>query len=218
MPTTIDPPGSNNTATQSINTHSEIAGYYADAANGLRGFVRHADRIYPKFDVPGAIPSAGKGTLPMSVNSHREIVGYFHTGANNGIHGFVRDKDGSFTKFDPPGSITDSTAHLDEEGYILRPATAALSINENGEITGYFGDIMGIVHGLVRHADGIFTTFEAPGAAKSGNLGTFSESMNNDGDVTGYFYAGANAVLRGFLLRRTRNPSQGEVKDQKKTP
>jgi len=56
------------------------------------------------------------------------------------------------------------------------------------------------------------------GAAKSGNLGTFSESINDGGDVTGYFYAGANAVLRGFLLKRTRNPSQGEVKERKKTP
>src|SRR5467141_3248764 len=63
MPTTFDPPGSDNTAPQSINAHGEIAGYYADAANGLHGFVRHADRTYAKFDVPGAVPSAGKGTL-----------------------------------------------------------------------------------------------------------------------------------------------------------
>jgi len=218
MPTTFDPPGSDNTAPQSINAHGEIAGYYSDAANGLHGFVRHADRTYAKFDVPGAVPSAGKGTMPMSINSDGEIVGYFHTGANSGIHGFVRHKDATFTKFDPPGSITDGATHLDEEGYILRPATAALSINDNGEIAGYFGDTTGIVHGFVRHKDGTFTTFEAPGAAKSGNLGTFSESINNGGDVTGYFYAGANAVLRGFLLRRTRQSSQGEVKEPKKTP
>src|SRR5258705_1459461 len=105
-----------------------------------------------------------------------------------------------------------------EDAYLLGPPTAALSINDNGEIAGYFGDTMGIVHGFVRHNDGTFTTFEAPGAAKSGNLGTFSESINNGGDVTGYFYAGANAVLRGFLLKRTRRSSQGEVKEPKKTP
>jgi hypothetical protein len=218
MPTTFDPPGSDNTAPQSINATGEITGYYADTANGLHGFVRHADRTYAKFDVPGAVPSSQKGTLPMSINSGGEIVGYFHTGANSGIHGFVRHRDGSFTKFDPPGSITDNATHLDEEGYILRPATAALSINENGEITGYFGDTMGIVHGFVRHKDSTFTIFEAPGASKSGNLGTFSESINDGGDVTGYFYAGANAVLRGFLVGRIRNPSQGELKDQKKSP
>jgi hypothetical protein len=216
MPTTFDPPGSDNTAPQSINAHGDIAGYYADTANSLRGFVRHADGTYTKFDVPGATPSSGKGTLPMSINSDGEIVGYYHTGANSGIHGFVRHKNGSFIKFDPPGSITDSATHLDEEGYILRPATAALSINEGGEIAGYFGDTAGVVHGFVRHKDGTFTIFEAPGATKSGNLGTFSESINNGGDVTGYFYAGENAVLHGFLLRRLRNPAQEESKDQKK--
>ena len=216
IPTTFDPPGSDNTAPQSINARGEIAGYYADADNGLHGFVRHADRTFAKFDVPGAVPSSGKGTLPMSINSDGEIVGYYHTGANGGIHGFARHKNGSFTKFDPPGSITDSATHLDEEGYILRPATAALSINEDGEIAGYFGDTAGVVHGFVRHTDGTFTTFEAPGATKSGNLGTFSECINNGGDVTGYFYGGANAVLHGFLLRRLRNPAKGESKDQKR--
>mgnify|MGYP001799381411 CR=1 FL=1 len=82
------------------------------------------------------------------------------------------------------------------------PATAPLSINESGEIAGYFGDIAGVVHGFVRHADGTFTIFEAPGAAKTGNLGTFSDSINSTGDIAGYFYTGPNAVLHGFLLKR----------------
>jgi hypothetical protein len=217
-PTTFDPQGSDNTAPQSINPHGEIAGYYADRANGLHGFVRHMDSTYAKFDVPGVNTSSGKGTLPMSINSDGEVVGYYHTGMNGGIHGFVRHANGSFAKFDPPGSITDSATHLDEEGYILRPATAPLSINDDGEIAGYFGDTSGVVHGFVRHKDGTFTTFEAPGAAKSGNLGTFAESINNGGDITGYFYAGANAVLHGFLLVRDRNPTRAEPRDLKKSP
>jgi len=70
----------------------------------------------------------------------------------------------------------------------------------------------------VRHKDGTFTTFDAPGAAKTGNLGTFAESINYGGDITGYFYAGANAVLHGFLLVRDRNPTRAEPRYLKKSP
>jgi hypothetical protein len=80
-----------------------------------------------------------------------------------------------------------------------------MTINDAGDIAGYFGDTAGVVHGFVRRKDGTFITFDAPGATRSGNLGTFSECINSLGDVAGYFYGGANAVLRGFVLIRSGN-------------
>jgi hypothetical protein len=214
--TKFDPPGSSNTAPQGINGRGDVAGYYADAAGGLHGFVRRKDGTYAKFDVPGSNASEGKGTLAMGINSEGEVVGYYHTGPNTGIHAFLRRKDGTFDKFDPPGTITDTKMHVDEEGYILRPTAAAMAINEAGEVAGYFGDTVGVVHGFVRRKDGTFITFDAPGAARSGNLGTFSESVNNAGDVTGYYYVGADAVLRGFVFMRSRGSSAGATTELKK--
>ena len=216
--TTFDPPGSANTAPQGINARGEITGYYADDANSLRGFIRYADGAYAKFDVPGANAIEGKGTLPMDINSNGDVVGYYHTRPKDGMRAFIRHKDGTFTKFDPPGSITDDAPHVDDEGYIVRPTAAALSINESGDIAGYYGDTAGVVHGFIRRRDGTYTTFEAPGAARHGNLGTFSESINNRGDITGFYYTGANAVLRGFVLPHIADLSQAPAKAPVKKP
>ena len=213
---TFDPPGSANTAPQGINAGGDVAGYYADDANGLHGFVRRHDGTYVKFDVPGSKTSDGKGTLPMGINSGGDVVGYYQTGPDNGIHAFLRRKDGSFAKIDPPGAIADNAMHVDEEGYILRPAAAGESINDAGEIAGYFGDTVGVVHGFVRRKDGTFITFDAPGAKRGGNLGTFSECINSSGNVTGYFYSGENEVLRGFVFTRSRDSSVGPANIQKK--
>ncbi len=215
---TFDPPGSANTAPQGINQKGDVAGYYADEANGLHGFIRRHDGTFVKFDVPGSKASDGKGTLAMGINSEDDVVGYYQTGPDNGIHAFLRRSDGSFEKIDPPGTIADNAMHVDEEGYILRPAAAAESVNDAGEIAGYFGDTKGVVHGFVREKVGTFITFDAPGAAHSGNLGTFSECINSDGDVTGYFYAGEDAVLRGYVYLRSRGPSASPSGVQKRKP
>ena len=203
---TFDPPGSANTAPEGINSSGEITGYYADDNNALHGFVRRADGTFSTFNVPGASATEGKGTVPMGINSKGDVVGYYHFGPKDGTFAFLRTKDGSILKFDPPGSITDNAPHVDDEGYIVRPVAAALSINEAGDIAGYFGDSAGVVHGFVRRRDGSYSTFDAPGAARNGNLGTFSDSINNSGDVTGHYFA-ANAVLHGFLLPHAVSPA-----------
>ncbi len=207
--TTFDPPGSANTAPQGINGNGDVTGYFADEGNGLHGFIHWHGGTYSRFDVPGSKASDGKGTLAMGINAGGDVVGYYETGPDNGIHAFLRLKDGTFVKIDPPGTIADTAPHVDEEGYILRPAAAGESINQAGEVAGYFGDKVGVVHGFVRRKDGSFVTFDAPGAARSGNLGTFSECINSSGDVTGYFYAGEDAVLRGFVLLQPRGSSAG---------
>jgi hypothetical protein len=217
--TTFDPPDGANIAPQSINVRGDVAGYYADPEGGLHGFLRRKDGTFIKFDVPGSKTSSGKGTLPMGINSGGDIVGYYHTDPtpNSGIRAFLRRKDGTFEKFDPPGSITDAATHVDEEGYILRPAAVtAMSINDAGEIAGYFGDKVGVVHGFVRRKDATFITFDAPGAARSGNLGTFSECINGSGEVTGYYFQGENAVLRGFVFTRSLSSSTSPASDRKK--
>jgi hypothetical protein len=199
---TFDPPGGFNTAPEWISDAGEIAGYYEDQLGVLHGFIRHKDGNFTLVDVPGAVAADGKGTFPMSLNENGDVIGHYSAGTHGADRGFIRHKDGIVANLDPPGSVTDDAAHADAEGYELRAVTLPLSVNQLGEVAGYFDDSGGFVHGFVRHADGTFVTFEAPGASAGSGLGTFPTSINERGEVTGYFYIGSIGVSHGFLMAR----------------
>jgi hypothetical protein len=201
---TFDPPGSFNTAPEWISNHGEITGYYEDETGVLHGFVRHKDGTFTTVDVPDATAAEGKGTFPMVLSEDGEVAGHHSAGVSGADRGFLLHKGGTIDHLDPPGSITDSLIHADAEGYELRAVTAPLSVNAQGEIAGYFDDSTGFVHGFVRHPDGTFATFEVPGATPGSGLGTFPSSLNNAGEVTGFYYTGAIGVPHGFVMSRSR--------------
>ena len=101
--------------------------------------------------------------------------------------------------FDAPGAGTGANQ-----------GTQSIGINSAGAVTGFYADSNNVVHGFVRAPNGIFTTFEAPGAGsenvtgfqctESGCLGqgTYAIAINSEGAVTG-FYADSRDVLHGFL-------------------
>ena len=201
--TSFDPPGSFNTAPMSINAHDEIAGYYADFNDVLHGFVRRKDGTFTTFEAPPASTRGGQGTFPMSINDDGTISGYYSDAAG-ARRAFVRKTDGTFAMFDPPGSVIDNLTHTDPEGYVVRPVAAPMSLNQDGEIAGYYGDPIGVVHGFVRYKDGTFATFEAPNASAKGGLGTFPQSINRNEEVAGYYYAAPTGALHGFVLKPPR--------------
>ena len=88
----------------------------------------------------------------------------------------------TITTFDPPGSI----------------ATLPYSINQKGAITGYYIDARYINHGFVRAEDGKITVFDAPGACRCANSGTYPAAINPDGVITG-LYEDAKSVTHGFV-------------------
>jgi hypothetical protein len=198
--TTFDPPGGFNTAPEWIADNGDIAGYYEDQLGTLHGFIRHKDGSFVVVDAPGAVAAEGKGTFPMSISDDGQIVGHYTAGQRGNDRGFIRRKDGTIENLDPPGSITDDGVHADAEGYVLHAVTAPLSINRLGDVTGYFDDVHGLVHGFVRRANGGFATFEFPGASSGSGLGTFPTSINNSGEVTGYYYTGSIGVAHGFIM------------------
>ena len=209
--TPFDPPGSFNTAPEDISERGEITGYFADGSNALHGFLRHEDGTFETFEAPGANTSEGAGTFAIHVNAAGEITGYYNSGPYKALHGFIRHRDDTFTTFDPPGAITDSAAHQDQDGYVVRPVTGPMGITEDGEVTGYFGDATGVSHGFVRHKNGTFNTFDAPGASQNSNLGTLPQAMNKAGDIVGYFYADPDGVIHGFLLKQPANSTNGSA-------
>jgi len=84
----------------------------------------------------------------IEVTPHLDVSGYYYASPTV-VRGFVRQADGTFTTFDAVGSTW----------------TEPESINDAGEITGYYlADLgLGLVpHGFLRYADGHIITFGPP--------------------------------------------------------
>jgi probable HAF family extracellular repeat protein len=82
-------------------------------------------------------------------------------------------------------------------------STAALDINNQGQVVGFYTDASGTYHGYL-YQHGRFTTIDPPGAA---NVSAFATSaplgINNRGQVVGQYVDPAN-VLHGYLWQPGR--------------
>jgi hypothetical protein len=180
--TTFDPPGSLSIDVNSINAAGTITGEFLvieGRSEVYRGFVRAPDGTITTFDPPGS-----GSTRAFSINSAGAIAG-FYSDASSVTHGFVRAPSGKFTTFDVPGLLDDVT-----------------SINDFGVVTGsYYHDTDWRYHSFVRAPNGTVTTFDAPGAGPFLAQGTFAESINLLGVVTGFYYD-ASYVMHGYVRTR----------------
>ena len=89
-------------------------------------------------------------------------------------------KNGRFTSFEVPGSAPASTA--------------ALGINDEGQIVGTYGDAQGDSFGFLR-AGGHYQTIDLPPGG-----GTLATGVNEDGRVVGNYFAGDGTGTHGFAL------------------
>jgi hypothetical protein len=160
------------TASMSINTGGDVAGYYFDANSRVHGFIRRKDGFLTSFDAPNSFD-----TSASSINDFGDVTGVVATAPGNG-HGFIRYRDGRFIVFDPPGSSF----------------TTPMSINGDGQVTGLFYDEVDPTrsHAFVRQTNGRIIVFDPPGSASTGAF-----SINKGGDITGYFQYGV--TTRGFI-------------------
>jgi hypothetical protein len=72
-------------------------------------------------------------------------------------------------------------------------ATVVNSINDKGELAGYYEDANFAAHGFATTSTGKIKTFDVSGAA-----GTYPNNINNHGLVTGW-YTDAEGDYHGFL-------------------
>jgi len=196
----FDVPGAGTTTNRgtnpiSINSAGEITGTYTDKNSVWHGFLRTADGKIATFDAPGAGTGLKLGTQPISINSAGVITGNYED-ASYVRHGFIRAANGTFTApIDAPGAGTSGGGTKASNAV----GTMPFSINTAGDITGVYFDGEGGAHGFVRTAEGVISTFDAPGVGTTGKLrGTLPVSINTAGDITG-FYMDASEVLHGFV-------------------
>jgi hypothetical protein len=138
------------------------------------------------FDIPGG----ANELIPNFITPAGVVTGSYLIVVNNNFvsFGFLRQADGSVITISVPGSTSTSVGPA--EGVVF----AGPPINPAGAITGSYSDISGATHGYVRAPDGMFTTFDAPGAVN----GTFSICITPTGAVVGASFD-ANFVGHGFL-------------------
>jgi hypothetical protein len=181
----------------SINDFGTVAGGYEDNSGNFvdHGLVRSPHGKLRTFDVPGAGtgPYQGTGSPGSSVplNQFGAIAGYY-IDANNVVHGYLRSPWGEFTTFDIPGEGSQGIGCYND---------CSVGLNDWGAITGYYLDANNVYHGFVRSPWGKVTTFDAPGAntTPGSYSGTFPVSINDQGEITGY-YLDLNNVNHGFVL------------------
>jgi hypothetical protein len=180
------------TVPESISDAGAITGHYTDSHNVNHGFVRGPSGEFTTFDAPGAGTTAGSGwgTLPGSIGDAGAITGRY-IDSNDVNHGFVRDPTGKLTTFDAPGAGTNAGSG---------DGTFPESINDAGATTGHYTDRRNLYRGFLRSPGGELITFDAPGAGTTAGVGcgTFPESINDAGAITGHYSEG-HSLYHGFV-------------------
>ncbi len=190
-----------------INAAGTIAGGYIDANGANHGFVRAASGTITTFDAPGAGTGAGQGTIAVSINTAGEIAGTYEDASGVG-HGFVRAINGTITTFDAPGAGRQdwlAALSVKSQGPPTQ-GTYAFNINDAGDIAGLYLDASVAVHGLVRGANGVITSFDVPGAGTGTLQGTGGLGINTAGNITGS-YLDAGNVAHGFVASGAAAPA-----------
>ena len=194
-------PGARLTVANGLSNRGQIVGYFRDASNRTHGFLLDRGR-FTSLDFPAAV-----ATVAEKVNDAGQIVGYY-IDATGLPHGFLYQY-GGFAQVDFPGSVDTLVFGINSAGemvgsyddanfvthsFILRngafrsfdsPFAAqseALAINDQQIVAGINWNDSGPFTGFV--TDGRFAPYNVPGS-----LDTFPFSINDNGDLGGYFIA-----------------------------
>jgi PEP-CTERM motif len=113
------------------------------------------------------------GAVATGINNNEQVVGYYINSSNKNV-GFLKDGN-SYSDISDPLGIS----------------TFALSIDEAGEILGYYSD-GAIDHGFI-DSGGVFTTIDDPSATH----GTIAYGADHVGAVAGTYFG---SVPHGFVV------------------
>jgi hypothetical protein len=183
-----------------INASGSVVGFYGGGGNDVfTGFVAHPDGYWAQIGIPGN-PACANQTIPDAINAAGTIAGFFtmsyynEPGCNpESTGGFVMSPGGEVTLFQPPGQIPEFHNLAVGASFIFAPHW--ISIDQAGDITGFYNDAAGYSHGFVRNPYGTISSFDPPESK-----GTFPNGINDAGAIAGYyFYSRGGGAVVGFI-------------------
>jgi probable HAF family extracellular repeat protein len=133
--TSVIPAGAIQTVLRGVNNSGQATGYFIGGGR-VHSFLYNSGTI-TQLDVP--FTTNNDGTQAYGINDLGQIVGVYFVSTNPGeaAHGFIYSN-GIFTTIDDPNAGTGAGR-----------GTYVTGINDSGEITGYYSDSAGVVHGFV---------------------------------------------------------------------
>jgi hypothetical protein len=151
-----------------INDSGEVSGYYIGSDGHYHGFLRSVGGACTEIGGPN-----GETAYALGINNNGDVVGLYFKDSTP--VGFVRSAEGgNLTTFN---FSTGAWSEPVPNGYYM-------GINDNGQVAGTLEDHNGGgVHGFVRSAKGVVTTFDYPSASQ-----TYANGINNYGEVTGFYF------------------------------
>lgn len=174
----FDVVGAYSTLVLGINDTGDFVGQYQETSTFFNyKAYSHIGGVVTALQIPEAFNSSAQ-----DINSTGDITGYYTT-ANNDVtrYGFLLTADGTFTgPFSYP-----KTNKLG--------GTLFLGLNSQRIIVGAFYDAQQVQHGLVMMPDGIFLSYDYPGANS-----TILTGINDKGQVCGDWVDSAQS-RHGFL-------------------
>ena len=131
-------------------------------------------KLFHTFDYPGAV-----STLPFSVNNALQMVGWYDN-KDEMLHAFFSEGGRTFVNIDPPGSAS---------------VTAAIGINNQGEICGLYTDAStGVQQGFLLRR-GKFSAFDVPNSSST-SLGCITDNGHLSGE---YLDTATQPLPHGFI-------------------
>lgn len=152
-----------NTNVRFISNSGLVVGYADDGVGNTVGYIYNpaTATFGPDITVAGSTL-----TIPQGMNAAGQLVGSAHV-SGIGTEAFLRQPGGAMSFFQLDGH-----------------QTRARGINDLGVMTGNLSDALGVFHAWVGTSLG-YELIDVPGA-----MGTIGQSINNAGQVSGFYYDG----------------------------
>jgi hypothetical protein len=166
-------PGSKQTQVTAINNKNDTAGFWVDAQDVNRGFIRW-NSVFTSYTAPGI--GSGTVTQILGLNDTGKAVGFYTTGTGMNFGFLLNQAKGKFTTITPPGATN----------------VTASAINNNGDITGFYAQGTKTI-GFLKKGNS-YSVFHFPKQKITMPFG-----INDNDDIVGQ-YTDRKGATHGFLL------------------
>lgn len=215
--TSFDYPSQTDTVLMAVNNQGQVAGFYGPLTSDQISFLTDLNGTPgPSFSVPGS-PYIRSFTYATGIDDTGQVVGRFSAWPGTNI--FLRSPTGTLTLLPMPDGIVQATsAAISGNGQILLSANNSLyfrhgdtytavvvpgagralnaangmSIDNLGDVVGYYYPDLGTKQSFFRDAAGNYETVFFPGSVY-----TEARGLNNLGQAVGFYYTGATSS--GFV-------------------